>query len=78
MGVSRPRPDVGEELGGAFAVQGPVGVRQDDPRQRTAVAKKYQRPGLDTSALTVPDQVSVAMGKIAAELREGRLVPFCR
>ena len=42
------------------------------------MTKKYQRTALDTSALTVPDQVSVAMGKIAAELREGRLVPFCR
>jgi putative transposase len=37
------------------------------------VTKNYQRTGLDTSALTVPDQVSVAMGEIAAELREGLL-----
>lgn len=50
-----------------------MGVRQDDPRQGTAVTKNYQRTGLDTSALTVPDQVSVAMGEIAAGLREGLL-----
>jgi transposase-like protein len=37
------------------------------------VTKEYQRTALDTSALTVPDQVSVAMGEIAAELREGLL-----
>jgi len=37
------------------------------------VTKNYQRTGLDTSALTVPDQVSVAMGEIAAGLREGLL-----
>ena len=37
------------------------------------MTKNYQRTGLDTSALTVPDQVSVAMGEIAAELREGLL-----
>jgi putative transposase len=37
------------------------------------VTKNYQRTALDTSALAVPDQVSVAMGEIAAELREGLL-----
>ena len=37
------------------------------------MTKNYQRTGLDTSALAVPDQVSVAMGEIAAELREGLL-----
>ena len=37
------------------------------------MTKKYQRTALDTSALTVPDQVSVAMGEIVAELREGLL-----
>ena len=37
------------------------------------MTKKYQRTALDTSALAVPDQVSVAMGEIAAELREGLL-----
>ena len=37
------------------------------------MTKNYQRTALDTRALTVPDQVSVAMGEIAAELREGLL-----
>jgi len=37
------------------------------------VTKNYQRTTHDTSALAVPDQVSVAMGEIAAELREGLL-----
>ena len=50
-----------------------MGVRQDDPRQGTAVTKKYQRTALDTSALAVPEQVSVAMEEIASEMREGLL-----
>ena len=37
------------------------------------MAKKYQRTGLDTSALTVPDEVSVAMGEIAADMQDGLL-----
>jgi transposase-like protein len=37
------------------------------------VTKKYQMTELDTSALAVPEQVSVAMGEIAAEMREGLL-----
>ena len=37
------------------------------------MTKNYQRTALDTSALAVPDQVSVAMGEIAAEMREGLL-----
>ena len=37
------------------------------------MTKKYQRTALDTSALTVPDQVSVVMDEIAAEMREGLL-----
>jgi transposase-like protein len=37
------------------------------------VTKKYQRTALETSALAVPEQVSVAMGEIAADLREGLL-----
>ena len=50
-----------------------MGVRQDDPRQGTAVTKKYQKIEFDTSALAVPVQVSVAMDEIAADLREGLL-----
>jgi putative transposase len=37
------------------------------------VTKKYQRTALDTSALAVPEQVSVAMEEIASEMREGLL-----
>ena len=37
------------------------------------MTKNYQRTALDTSALAVPEQVSVAMDEIAAELREGLL-----
>jgi transposase-like protein len=37
------------------------------------VTKKYQRTELDTSALAVPEQVSVAMNEIAADMREGLL-----
>jgi transposase-like protein len=37
------------------------------------VTKKYQRTGLDTSALAVPERVSVAMNEIAADMREGLL-----
>ena len=37
------------------------------------MTKNYQRTALDTNGLTVPDQVSVAMNEIAAELREGLL-----
>ena len=35
--------------------------------------KKYQRTEFDTTALAVPEQVSVAMNEIAADLREGLL-----
>ncbi len=37
------------------------------------MTKKYQTNEFDTSTLAVPDQVSVAMGEIAADLREGLL-----
>jgi transposase-like protein len=37
------------------------------------VTKKYQTTELDTSALAVPEQVSVAMDEIAADMREGLL-----
>jgi putative transposase len=37
------------------------------------VTKKYQRTELDTSALAVPERVSVAMNEIAADMREGLL-----
>jgi hypothetical protein len=37
----------------------------------TAVTKQYQIKGFDTSALAVPEQVSVAIDEIAADMREG-------
>ena len=37
----------------------------------TAVTKQYQVKGFDTSALAVPEQVSVAIDEIAADMREG-------
>jgi putative transposase len=37
------------------------------------VTKKYQTTEFDTSALAVPEQVSVAMSEIAADMREGLL-----
>lgn len=37
------------------------------------MSKKYQTDELDTSALAVPEQVSVAMSEIAADVREGLL-----
>jgi putative transposase len=37
------------------------------------VTKKYQRTARDTRALAVPEQVSVAMNEIAADMREGLL-----
>ena len=37
------------------------------------MTKKYQRTERGTSALAVPEQVSVAMGEIAADMREGLL-----
>jgi transposase-like protein len=42
-------------------------------RQGTAVTKKYQTTAYDTSKLAVPEQVSVAMEEIAADMREGLL-----
>jgi len=37
------------------------------------VTKKYQTTEFDTSALAVPEQVSVAMEEIAADMQEGLL-----
>ena len=37
------------------------------------MTKKYQTTEFDTSALAVPEQVSVAMNEIAADMREGLL-----
>ena len=37
------------------------------------MTKKYQTTALDANALAVPEQVSVAMAEIAADMREGLL-----
>ena len=37
------------------------------------MTKKYQRTTFDTSVLAVPEQVSVAMNEIAADMQEGLL-----
>jgi len=37
------------------------------------MTKKYQKKTIETSALAVPEQVSVAMGEIAEDMREGLL-----
>ena len=37
------------------------------------MTKKYQRTEFDTSALAVPEQVSVVMNEIAADMQEGLL-----
>jgi len=37
------------------------------------VTKKYQTTSFDTSALAVPEQVSVAMNEIAENMSEGLL-----
>jgi transposase-like protein len=51
-----------------------LGVRQDDPKEQgTAVTKKYQTYATDTNALAVPEQVSIAMTEIGADMREGLL-----
>ena len=51
-----------------------MGVRQRRPsRQGTTVTKRYQTKTIDTSALAVPERVSVAMADVAEDMREGLL-----
>ena len=51
-----------------------MGVCQDIPTSKgTAVDKDYQTAKIDTSARAVPEQVSIALGEITADLREGLL-----
>ena len=53
-----------------------MGVRQDTTKKGTTVNKKYQKNTPKTSAgpgLAVPDEVTVAMGEIADDMREGLL-----
>lgn len=46
---------------------------QEHPWKGTALSKNYQTYADDTSTLAVPEQVSVAMAEIAADMREGLL-----
>ena len=53
-----------------------MGVRQDTTKKGTTVNKKYQKNTPKTSAgpgLAVPDEVTIAMGEIADDMREGLL-----
>ena len=50
-----------------------LGVRQDDPRTGDHRDQEYQTKTIDTSSLAVPEQVSVAMDEIAADMQEGLL-----
>ena len=46
------------------------------------MTRQYQMTGFDTRAVAVPEQLSVAMAEIAADMREGLLAlaaaPGCR
>jgi putative transposase len=53
-----------------------LGVRQDTTKKGTTVTNNYQKNTPKTSAgpgLAVPDEVTVAMGEIADDMREGLL-----
>ena len=53
-----------------------MGVRQDTNEKGTAVSKTYQKNMIDSpNALefAVPEQISVVMNEIAADMREGLL-----
>jgi putative transposase len=53
-----------------------LGVRQDTTKKGTTVTNKYQKNTPKTSTrpgLAVPDEVSIAMGEIADDMREGLL-----
>jgi hypothetical protein len=53
-----------------------LGVRQDTTKKGTTVTNNYQKNTPKTSAgpgLAVPDEVTIAMGEIAEDMREGLL-----
>jgi putative transposase len=53
-----------------------LGIRQDTTKKGTTVTNKYQKNTPKTSSgpgLAVPDAVTIAMGEIADDLREGLL-----
>jgi putative transposase len=48
-------------------------IRQEHHEEGDRVRKNYQNQEIDTSLLTVPEQVSVALAELTGELREGLL-----
>jgi len=53
-----------------------LGIRQDTTKKGTTVTNKYQKNTPKTSSgpgLAIPDEVTIAMGKIAEDMREGLL-----
>lgn len=53
-----------------------MGIRQDATKKGTTVSKRYQNKGSNTPGapeIAVPEQVSIAMEEIAANVREGLL-----
>jgi len=53
-----------------------LGIRQDTTKKGTTVTNKYQKNTPKTSSgpgLAIPDEVTIAMGEIAEDLREGLL-----
>ena len=51
-----------------------MGVCQDNPTSKgTAVDKQYQTAEIDSTRIAVPEQISIALDEIAADLREGLL-----
>jgi putative transposase len=50
-----------------------LGVRQDTTKKGTAVEQNYQMIDAAATALAVPEAVSVALGELVADVREGLL-----
>jgi putative transposase len=50
-----------------------LGVRQDTTKKGTAVKQNYQMIDAAATALAVPEAVSVALGELVADVREGLL-----
>ncbi len=53
-----------------------MGIRQDTTKKGTTMTNKYQKNTPKTSSgpgLAIPDEVSIAMGEIAEDMREGLL-----
>jgi len=55
-----------------------LGIRQDTTKKGTTVTNKYEKNMPKTSSgprLAIPDEVTIAMGEIAEDMREGLLGP---